>query len=93
MKTEVIKIRVSTEQKQKILELSKSSKSMTDWILEKLLPKTFIGSVDQSPFMGSPLRVDVKIPSVRKCIHPKCHKDGQERLVHGMKAWLCEDHA
>ena len=100
MKSKGLYIRITEAEKESIkTAASKHKLNVTEWILKRckdtqdLTPDEALGKVgyvnipDNKPFP------EVVIPEVRKCIHPKCGKWGEERVVHGMKAWLCSDHA
>lgn len=94
MKTETIKLRVSTSQKKAIKESSKNSKSMSAWILEKLSPET-VCAIKEDKVLGDVIKscqvVDVILN--KRCMAPYCKSlETTSKAVHGATVWLCSTH-
>lgn len=90
MKTEQIHFRVHKEQKAAILEASKGSSNLTDWILGKLIPgHNLSNSQVDEPIVKT---LEIKVPK-RRCMAPYCKSlETTSKLVHGTTVWLCSTH-
>lgn len=93
MITEQIHFRVHKDKKAAILEASKSSTSLTYWILEILLPHTNYKesavSIEESKVV-EPVKESL---TPRRCMAPYCKSlETTSKLVHGATVWLCSEH-
>lgn len=91
-KSKYLTVRISPEDLNEVKRMAiESSKSLTDYVLNRLLPVTPGIYENQQPSCIVHT-LEIKVPK-KRCMAPYCKSlETTSKLVHGATVWLCSEH-